>query len=271
MSKNTKQLTLTLVIPVFNDENHLKLCLESVMSQTVKPDHVLLVDNNCSDSSIEIAQSFKNVKIIQERKQGVLYARNRAFDSVNTDIIGRIDSDTILPINWVAKIKEFYSIPYNRNSAITGGCYFYNIRLPHLSGWWQDQIAFRLNRILLGHYILFGSNMAITRRQWDKVKNVVCRDLDVHEDLDLAIHMHELGYKIYYDDKLIVGVAMKRVKSNRSELWDNLVWWPKTLRKHNKKTWILGYAGSLILFVLAPFIPFIEKLARMLGFEPVED
>lgn len=50
-------LTLTLVIPVFNEEHQIKGCLDAVASQTVMPDEVIVVDNNCTDRTIEIAQN----------------------------------------------------------------------------------------------------------------------------------------------------------------------------------------------------------------------
>lgn len=266
-----KALTLSIVIPVYNDKNHLKKCLDSIAKQSVMPDEVIVVDNNSNDGSCELARLFPFVRVIKEKKQGVVFARNAGFDAVQTDLIGRIDSDTILPVSWVEYIKGFYSNPDNHNQALTGGGYFYNIRMPKFTSWWQDQVVFRCNRLLLGHYILYGSNMAITREQWLDVRVDVCDNIDMHEDLDLAIHLHKIGYEITYHENLKVGVLMRRVITNRQELWGNMMWWPKTLKLHGKKTWVLGWLGAVFFYVLSPIGPITEKMARLAGRTPLSE
>lgn len=267
----TKFLSLSLVIPAYNEENHLRACLDAVASQTVAPDEVIVVDNGSSDKTAAIAKSYGFVKTVQESKKGVVFARNTGFDSVNGDIIGRIDADTILSPEWVEHVKIFYSISKNSKHALSGGCYYYNIRLPKLQGWLQGQVAFRFNRFLMGHYILFGSNMAIPKALWEAVKHNVCHDLDVHEDLDLAIHLHRLGYKITYQDGLKVGVKMRRVRSQRGELWGNLLWWPKTLYRHGNNMWVFGMVGAVVIFCLAPLENVNEYIARLFGRKPIKD
>lgn len=270
-NKPAKAFMLTLVIPVYNDENHLNACLESVQKQIIQPNKVIVVDNNSTDKSAAIARRFSFVTVITEKKQGVVHARNRGFDAVKKGLIARIDSDSVLPTDWTQKVMAFYANPAHAGQALTGGCYFYNIRFPQLTGWWQGQIAFRYNRLLMGHYILFGSNMVVPQIMWHKVRKQLCEDLDVHEDLDLAIHLHRINYHITYHETLKVGVAMKRVRSNRSDLWSNIMWWPKTLHRHGKKTWVFGWLGAVFFYAAAPLIPLFEWIAEKLGAPPLND
>src|SRR5207253_642825 len=102
-----KTLTLTIVIPVYNEQNHLSACLSAIAAQTVMPDEVIVVDNNSTDSSRDIAKQFPFVRLIKEKKQGVLYAKNRGFAAAGSEIIGRIDADSILPPRWVESVKNF--------------------------------------------------------------------------------------------------------------------------------------------------------------------
>jgi glycosyltransferase involved in cell wall biosynthesis len=120
-------LTLSLIIPAYNEENYLRGCIESIAKQSVKPDEVILVNNNSTDKTLEIAAEFDFVRVINEPKQGIVYARNRGFDAAKSDIIGRIDGDSRLPSDWVAQVKHFYADDAHQKSAITGGGYFYNI------------------------------------------------------------------------------------------------------------------------------------------------
>lgn len=252
----SKFITLTLVIPAYNETRHLKLCLDAISAQLVKADEVIVVDNNSTDETAEIANQYSFVKLVREKKQGIVYARNRGFNLSGSQIIGRIDADTILPSNWVGKVKSFYAHPYNENIAWTSAGYFYNIRFFKFNGWVQSQITFRFNRLLLGHYVLWGSTMAMTNKQWQDVQPYICKRNDIHEDLDLAIHLHSLGYAIHYDSGTNVAVYLKRVLSDRNKLWDYLQLWPQTLRAHRINTWVFSSVGALAIFILLPLILF---------------
>ncbi|MBI1857264.1 glycosyltransferase family 2 protein [Candidatus Saccharibacteria bacterium] len=264
-------LTLSIVIPVYNEEHHLKACLDSIAAQIEQPDEVIVIDNNSVDKTVEIAKGYGFVTLLKEPKQGVVFARNRGFDAVTSDIIGRIDADSILPPDWTYYVKHFYAENSHNDEALTGGCYFYNMRLARFQGWCQAQIAFRFNRFILGHYILFGSNMAIPKTMWSDIRHSLCHDNGVHEDLDLAIHAYKAGYKITYRSGLKVGVKMRRVRSQRDQLWSNLMWWPKTLRRHDRWTWIIGWIGAVFLYAISIGGPLIEHISRFFGYSPINE
>lgn len=254
---DSKALTLSIIIPAYNEENHLPACLASIAAQTVAPDEVIVVDNNSTDKTAQVAKKYPFVKLVKELKQGRAYARTRGFNAAKSDILGRIDADTILGPDWVERVQAFYADKSKVRHGLSGGCYFYNMRFGHAGGWWQGQVAFRVNRLLLGHYIFFGSNMAIPASIWQRVKPSTCSDPDIHEDLDLAIHWHRLGYQITYHDDLKVGIKMRRVFEDRDELWQNMVWWPNTLRRHGLKTWVLGWLGAVALYAISfAYLPF---------------
>lgn len=209
-----------------------------------------MVDNNCSDGSIAIAREYGFVRVVKESRQGIVHARDKGFNTAKADIFTRIDADTILPRNWVKHVRKFYGGYKSAQYAWTGGGYFYNVGFPRLNGWLLSQVIYRMNRAIMGHYILWGSNMVITSAQWQKVKNKVCLRNDIHEDLDLAMHLHDRGYEITYDATIKVGVFMKRVYIP-SDLRKNLAMWPQTLRTHHKKGWVFGWLGAQIIFVLS--------------------
>lgn len=264
-----KAQTVSIVIPVFNEENHLKTCLESIQKQTVKPFAVIVVDNNCTDRSMDIARQFPFVTIVKEGTQGIVHSRNAGFNKVSSSIIGRIDSDTRLPANWVERVEGFYEDKNHKNHALTGGCAFYNVRSPRVDEWITSQFVFRMNRMIVGHYILWGSNMAFPTSAWKEVKSKTCTRQDIHEDLDLAIHLHRAGYKITYAATLIVGAKMKRVFSNQKDLWRVLKMWPQTLKVHHIRRWPLGYIGAVFLYV-SQFVPRIaERIAIAFGKKPL--
>lgn len=263
--------SLSIIIPAYNESRYLAACLDAIAAQTEAPDQVIVVDNNSTDDTVAIAKTYSFVTLVRAKQQGVVHARNAGFDANECDIIGRIDSDCRLPPHWVRYVKDFYDHQPYANTALTGGVICYNLRFPRLVSIIQDQLVFRLNRFLLGHYILFGSNMAIPAKLWRKVRGQACSRTDIHEDLDLSIHLHRRGYLIAYRAGLRVPVKMRRVRSERRELWQNLLWWPQTLKIHGNRSWPLAWLGAGFLYICSPLLPTLEKAARLLGRKPLAD
>ncbi len=204
----SKTLKLSIVIPVYNEQNYLKACLDSIAAQTVKPFEVLVVDNNSTDKSMDIAAAYPFVKILKESKQGTVFTRDRGFNAVRGDIIGRIDADTVLPQDWVDYLGRLFLKDANI-MAVTGPCNF-NLKFGGTAlSWLHRIIYFWSTRLLFGHTTLFGSNMAFRSNVWNKVNREVCERTDVHEDMDLAHHIARLSLPIRFDRRISVTISAK--------------------------------------------------------------
>ncbi|GAB3222348.1 hypothetical protein GCM10027447_09170 [Glycomyces halotolerans] len=88
--------TVSVVIPCFDDEDALPLCLEAVKSQTRPPDELIVVDDASTDSSAEVAERFGCQVIRHDRNRGVSAARNRGIAAASGDLLFFIDSDIVL-------------------------------------------------------------------------------------------------------------------------------------------------------------------------------
>jgi len=243
--------SLTIVIPVYNEALDLAACLDTIAAQTTPPEQVIVVDNNSTDDSVKIALNYPFVEVVKAKKQGIVHARNAGFDAATSDIIGRIDADSRLKPGWVESVKRYYRSAEHQNRAVSGRGYYYNLRWPVFAGMLQHDIAFEYNKLIMGGYILWGSNMAFPRHLWQEVKDQTCRRTDIHEDIDLAIHLKLLGYRVDYRKSLIVGVRMRRIHSERTKLWPNLMLWPKTFQVHGNNKWPMAYIGAMFLYVSA--------------------
>lgn len=252
--------SISIVIPVFNEQDHLKKCLDSIAKQTVKPLQVIVVDNNSTDKSVSIAKSYPFVTLLKEKRQGIAYARNKGFNAVKADIIGRIDADSVLTPGW-----DEYAINYlskHPDELLTGGSDFYDLGMPRFSGWFKDQIAFRANRFIMGYYIAWGSNMVMPQKMWLEVKDKVHNDPSIHEDMDLSIHLHELGYKITYrTDFRISADSRITTRHPRSTHMKWLKMWPRTFRFHHLPRAWMGDVG--VYFVYFSWYPIL--LGNTLG------
>ncbi len=264
-----KAQAVSIVIPVYNEEHHLKACLDTIAAQTMMPAEVIVVDNNSTDSSVAIAKRYPFVKVVHEKQQGIVFARDAGFNAAKSPIIGRIDADTLLPRDWVKRVQAFYADQNNADQALAGSCVFYNVRVPRIDHWITSQFVFRMNRLLVGHFILWGANMALPRHLWQAVREQTCTATDIHEDLDLAIHLHRTGFGITYKAGLKAGAKMRRVFGSPLALWANLMLWPRTLRRHHIWTWPFSLVGALVLYVFS-WIPLaLEYGGRVIGRPPL--
>lgn len=251
-----KKLTLSIVIPVHNEEDHIIPCLETIVAQTVSPLEVIIVDNNCSDKTIQLAESYDLVRVVREERPGIAHARNAGFDAAKGDIIGRIDADTRLPETWIE--DAIAHIEAHPDKLLTGGSYMYDFAFPRLFGWLQEYFAFGVNKIIIGSYIAWGSNLILTKEMWKEVRHMASTDRSIHEDIDLGLHLNSLGYEVVYDKHRKVGIESRVFSPRRQTREQHLAYmmmWPNTLYAHNLRRAWLGTVGAyFIYYALLPLL-----------------
>lgn len=105
MNKEIKDReTVSVVVPVYNREGIVAETLDSVKSQTYRPIHLIAVDNNSTDNSLEVLMKWKvknededfTVSVLSELKPGAAAARNRGLKEVASDKLVFFDSDDIM-------------------------------------------------------------------------------------------------------------------------------------------------------------------------------
>lgn len=221
-------MKISTIIPAFNEEKYIRKCLESLKKQTILPDEIIVVDNNSIDNTVNIAKEF-GVKVVSEHKQGMIFTRNRGFEEASFDIISRCDADTVLPSYWIATIKSNFE--KRKIDALVGSIVYYDavLKTPAFGK------AYVLGmQKLLGFHTLIGSSMVLTKKIWDTVKKETCKDdSKVHEDIDLAIHIHKNKGVIHYDPTWIAHVSARRIKKRPFSFFGEYPWRVlKTLRNH---------------------------------------
>ncbi len=204
MSK--KPLTLSIVIPAYNEERYIGACLDSIAVQTVKHSEVIVVDNNSSDRTVEIAKKYGFVKVLHEKRQHQVFAQATGFNAAKGKILGRIDADSILSPDWTEMIIRAFEADA-KLVAVTGGANPYDVPLK-----WLGSAIFHgyiyLAGLIAGHRLLWGSNCAIRASSWAKIKRRVMMRPDIWEDYDMAFCLDRHG-KIGYIPKNLVGVSFR--------------------------------------------------------------
>jgi len=232
MSK--KPLTISLVIPVYNEERHLQNCLEAVRRQRQPFHEIIVVDNNSSDATAAIIRQFPEIKLLHEAKQGVVHARTTGFNAATGEIIARIDGDTIVPPDWSSTLQTIFAD--NTVAAVSGKVEYYDMAADRLFN--RIDLFFRryFARVLGREVALQASNMAIRRSSWHKVRQSICLSGDLHEDFDLAIHTNKAGQTVRFDERLVAGIAYRQADASFLAFCTYAWLSPKTYRMHNLKS-----------------------------------
>ena len=228
MEKRHKRLTLSLVIPAYNEGAYLAACLDSVAAQTDMPDEVIVVDNNSTDDSVEIARRYPFVKLIHEKRQGLRFSRNTGLDTATGDILGRIDADTQLRPDWVATGRRSFEEKGTR--ALTGPCYYHDMPFTQASA--KLDKLFRTLIYRENETVLYGSNMLVSREVWQAIRGEVCMEGEFFEDCDMTIHLQEQGYAVIFDRDLLVGVSARRLDDSPMTFYRNMSQFDATFARH---------------------------------------
>jgi GT2 family glycosyltransferase len=95
---------VSVIIVNWNGERFLERCLVALMTQTIKPHEIILLDNASSDGSLEIARQFPIVQLLsQDQNTGFARGNNLAIDAVSkkSEWIALINPDAFAEPHWL--------------------------------------------------------------------------------------------------------------------------------------------------------------------------
>lgn len=102
---------ISIIVPIYNSEKYLSICIDSIIKQTFSNFELILIDDGSYDGSSAICDYYekkdKRIKVIHKINQGVSSARNDALAIAKGDYIGFVDSDdVVLPEMFETMYKE---------------------------------------------------------------------------------------------------------------------------------------------------------------------
>ena len=111
---------ISVIIPVYNIENYLERCLESVIMQTYNNLEIICINDGSTDGSLSILEDYAirddRIIIIDQSNLGLSAARNKGIESASGEYITFIDSDDWVEIDMV---EQLYSLILHHNCDIT--------------------------------------------------------------------------------------------------------------------------------------------------------
>lgn len=104
----TKIMKLSIIIPLYNNEDTLARCLESVLSQDIDHCEIIIVDDGSTDSSDamadEWAKKHPQIRVLHKPNGGVSDARNHGLDHMKGQYVTFVDSDDTLAPGTLRKL-----------------------------------------------------------------------------------------------------------------------------------------------------------------------
>ena len=189
-----KNPQLSIVIPAYNEAKYIEACLNSIVNQnTGMSFEVILINNNSTDNTVEVAKRFKdklNLKIINERKQGRGAARARGFEEARGEIILSADADTIVYKDWLETlIKDLKGeiMATTTPARIVDCSGLINITFNFI-----QPLILIVYRLFSGHFWVNGYSFAILKSAYLKTGGFDPH-LQAQEDVDLSFKIAKIG------------------------------------------------------------------------------
>lgn len=194
-------MTISVVIPSYNEENYLPRTLDSLKKLDRKPDEVIVVDGGSTDATVKVAREHgADVIIVPHR--GIGFARDKGLNKAKGDIVAFTDADTIVPHDWLTKIEETLVQP-----GVVG--VFGGFRVP--DGWWVyrwyvNYIQPWLNQVYywFGIYMAPGQNMAFIRKTGLEVGGFP-EDYKIAEDIEMVTRLRKKGKVVLRQDLIVLS------------------------------------------------------------------
>lgn len=214
MDKNSQPF-VSVVIPIFNDLERLKLCLNALENQTYSRDsyEVIVVDNG-SDTPVELAPAlFPQVQLTQESKPGSYAARNTGILLSQGDVIAFTDSDCIPAANWIEKgVAALLSVP---NCGLVAGqvkIFAQNLTHPTMSELYEMVFAFPQEENIKKKHFGVTANLFTFREVIEKV-GPFDANLKSAGDVRWTMSVYSYGYKqVYAGDVCVLHPARRSLR-----------------------------------------------------------
>lgn len=197
-------MTVSLIIPAFNEEKYLPHLFESILAQSHPPDEIIVCDNASTDNTTKVIKNYAKrlpLKLIYQPQKGIRYAVESCWRQSSGDIILRTDADCILPPDWVKNMLAHFT--QDPHLAAAGG-YFHAsdkqifFKLFTLPATIFNSISLRLTR---GFWVLYGANFAIRRQVMVSINGYATNLSGLQDDILLSqkLHQHHYKYLIFPD------------------------------------------------------------------------
>lgn len=193
-------MRLSFVIPAYNEEGYLPGCLESILNQTSGLQgiaEIIVVNNASTDNTREVALRYPGVRVVDEPRKGLTYARQAGFLASSGSLIANVDSDCRLTPGWIAQVLAAFDAKPSL-AALSGPFVYYDLT-PRQRFFVRVFYMTAFVTYLINSYILRvgsmvqGGNFVINRSALEAIGGFNLAISFYGEDTDIARRLSAVG------------------------------------------------------------------------------
>lgn len=191
---NSGNPLVSIVVPIYNNEDKIEECVNSLIAQSLKDIEIILIDDGSNDKSGEIIDDIKlrdsRITVVHQDNKGVSSTRNVGIRIAKGEFVGFVDSDDYVDYSMYEKL--YFSVKNNNTSM--GMCRFATV-IDNLIK--NEEWDFDTERDDLQEYIFFnmiGKNDSISFNMEDTIMGSTCRCIYKRDLLN--------KYSIFFDEDI---------------------------------------------------------------------
>jgi GT2 family glycosyltransferase len=254
---------VSVVIPHYNDFDHLARCVEGLRRQTLSRQRfeVIVADNNSVGGVAAVEQIVSDVLVVPAAEQGAGPARNAGVAMARGTVLSFIDSDCLADKDWLREgIAALELFDYVGGQVVTT---IGNPQDVTPSEAFEAVFAFDFKKYIEKDKFSGSGNLFVPKAIFERVGGFRA---GVSEDVEWCRRANAMGYRLGYAERAIVQHAARREWAELKRKWDRVL--IETFRlARERPVWRLrwfGYAAVVAGSVLAHWISVIRS-PRLIG------
>lgn len=209
--------SITAIVCAYNEERMVPAALHSLLAQTRPPDEIILVNNASTDATGDVARLVPGVRVIDEPRKGLLWARAAGRTAARGDVLFYMDADCRAPLRLFERLERRFCRS-RATVAVTGPYRFYDWDWIGMAGArvYDYTLApfahFTAHHLLGIGAVLYGGNFAV--RAWAlEMIGGFDTSIEFHgEDTNLGRRLARIGaVQLAYD--CAVATSARRYKA----------------------------------------------------------
>lgn len=196
------------IVPVYNAEQYLRKCIDSILKQSFRDFEVILIDDGSIDASGKICDEYaeknSNVRVIHSEHIGVAAIRNKGLDENTSEYVAFVDSDDYIDRNYLEilyqmMIRNEADLVISRGKNLAGGREDRTEGLDSAADSVEGHVASKSE--IYKHMFTEGQTIAFV---WGKLyhrnifQSIRCPDGEIYEDMKVIGKIIENSHRIVY-------------------------------------------------------------------------
>ena len=264
-----KPLSVSIIVPAFNEENYINHCLESIVKLHLMSldKEIIVVDNGSCDKTVEICKSY-GAKVLLKKEGTIASLRNYGAKTSRGDLLAFLDADCVAPENWLEKALTYL----NGDGRVILG---FRLSISENCNWvakcWD--LLFAKRYFTAEADWIPSGNMIMTREAFMSI-NGFDEKLESNEDYDFCARMRRQGYKIISSSD--ISITHLRPPQTLMQIFKKELWHGKEVLKvfisdihQNKEIYIFKrknfkvvlYAFGYLMFILFLLFSFVIAIS----------